>query len=225
GVFDSEKKQFCFLDVDPLVVNPTASQRTLIAANPTARQSRIFFAGNGNDSNFGYVEADLDTPNPCSWNVVHFSVDELNGDRPLDQQACPGGCEFDGLGMLSHEDVAGDPYGRDLVILNDYYSGRVSVMQVDANGLQPIDTYQMPEWVLPSPQGNMCYYASPVQLPMVDRTRPKGDLRFTASFDSVCVGIFDDSTPSECGPAHPMCPLDVAPDGLPGANCPASGTC
>src|SRR6266581_5635219 len=138
GIFDSERKTFCSLDVDPNVVGTQGSQRTLIAANPIARQSRIFFAGNGSviGSSLGFIRADLDVDDPCTWQVTLISPAAMNGSLPPAKQPCPNNaCEFDGLGLLAHEDVPGDPYGRDTIVVGDYYSPRVSVIQVGATGV------------------------------------------------------------------------------------------
>ena len=80
GVFDTEKKTFCQLDIDPnAVVN--AGVEWLAVATPALRQSRIYFQGFG-DPTFGWIEGDLDNPNPCDpmtgWSIVRFTAADLD---------------------------------------------------------------------------------------------------------------------------------------------------
>lgn len=82
GVFNTETHAFCVLDLNPSV-HATNAVGWLAVAEPQARTTRIYFQGSGMDGYaFGWIEADLDTTNPCDpvagWSVFGFSGPDLN---------------------------------------------------------------------------------------------------------------------------------------------------
>ncbi len=216
NIFDSEEKDNCMLDVTgPAVIRNQASSRTLITASPDQRHSRIYFAGRFGDWAFGYIEADLDQPDPCSWRVVQVTQAMLDAGRTPGEVASS--FEYDGLNILRHEESTTDPYGVDYVLLPNWWGHRVSVVRVDSTGVNTLDTYVLPpmgppaicddpnsrvECVSVACPGTTCgltcpIHRRPVQLPQVDRTRPRNDQRFTLFYETY--QAFPILYPGPCG--------------------------
>ncbi|HZR84227.1 MAG TPA: hypothetical protein VFD92_24225 [Candidatus Binatia bacterium] len=200
GIFDSEAKTFCKLDVDPdPIVKRSATQRGLVVANPASRFSRILFAGTDNgcfrctspghcsgfgcpaERAFGWIEADLDATDPCTqWPAFLGPEDSVN---------------YDGMALLNHQDVPGDFFGIDVAVLSDYFAERIAVMRIDPGGAAIATEYSVPRAVVPKAGGGTCVYRrSPVQQPEVDRTSPIADRRFVVSFD-----VLQDPSNVGCG--------------------------
>jgi hypothetical protein len=230
GVFDSETKQFC-----NLIIHPSAPLHApqLVAGNPRARQSRIFFAPGSRPefagAAFGYVAADLDNPSPCTWPATVVSASQLNaGFDPADQICAKNPCVFDSVAMLGHEDVPGDPFGRDYVLLGEYFGPRNAVVRIDGTGIAVVATYNVPMLTIPN-VGGECYSGGAARIPATDfrlpDTRPPDDWRFFVSYDAFPVDVYPSTPPPECAPPYPYCPRDTGPDGALGAACPGTGTC
>jgi hypothetical protein len=66
GIFDSERHRYYLLNIS----SQSLANRGVVVANPTARKSRVFFAGSGDV--FGYVAADLDQE-PTAWIIRAIS--------------------------------------------------------------------------------------------------------------------------------------------------------
>jgi hypothetical protein len=205
GVFDTEKKTFCQLDLDPST-NVNAGVEWLAVATPQSRQSRIYFQG-FDGAAFGWIEGDLDNPSPCDattgWSVIRFSPADLNAagaDLGSAKTPCPGGfCYFDGMRLLSHDDVA----NRDTLAFHNWGAGRNVVVTVDAAGtLAVAAVYVLPPWI-PSETDGACMTLRPVADPAVDPTRGLSDQRFLSSFDVTC--DVPDGTPG-CAPYIGFCP-------------------
>jgi hypothetical protein len=233
GIFNSETKQYCDLIIDPTLPSQAAQ---IVTANPGARQSRILLApgtgwtaGIGDAAAFGFIAADLDAPDPCAWPTVMVSAAELNAGLPAADQICPDGvCAFDTLGLLGHDDVPGQPFGRDYVAIGEYFSKRNAVIRVDASGIAVVAAYQTKPFATPG-SGGACYAAGAARLPSSDfrqpDTRPVNDWRFVFSYDAFLKQVYSTPPPASCAPAYPYCPKDLAADGAPGAACPTDGAC
>lgn len=190
NIFDSEEKDACSLDVTGPGQTASKTTRTLTTANPNGRQSRIFMGGQGYA---GFILADLDNANPCTWSTV-----EIPG---------AGNGDPDGLAVLWHEDEPGFPFGRDYVVIPSWWGGTQTVYRVDSGGVQTVATYLLPRLARPGqctppspPENRPCFEVTcptsicvvpdqcevrgfPVQVPQVDRTRPKNDVRWTSSME------------------------------------------
>jgi len=231
GVFDTETKTYCDLIIDPTI---PASIPQVVTGNSGARQTRIVLAPGSTTVGgpiFGYIAGDLDATSPCTtWPVVLATAADLNAGYTVDNQICPNGsCAFDTVALLAHEDVVGDPFGRDYVILGEYFSNHSAVVRVDASGITTVATYHIPLFATPG-SGGACYSSGPARLPATDvqspDARPVNDWRFLVSFDSFLVQFYPTSSPpAACAAPYSYCPRDVAGDGLPGAACPGSGSC
>ncbi|HEY6559150.1 MAG TPA: hypothetical protein VI072_17825 [Polyangiaceae bacterium] len=230
GVFDSEAKSFC-----SLVISPTypASTNNLLTANPRSRKSRIIFASGTKagvaagplEPALSYALADLDAANPCAWQMVRVTAPQLNAGFPEGEQICPGNfCIFDSMALLAHEDVAGDPYGRDWVVLGEYFNPHLAVVRIDASGATVVDTFTNPMFAAP---GGACYKGGAARRPSSDfrlpDTRPANDWRVLFSYDAFLQETYASTPPAQCAAPQPYCPLDVAPDGLKGKAC--TGSC
>lgn len=231
GIFNSETKQYCDLIIDPTLASAPAQ---IVTGNPGARKSRILLAPGttpaiGGAAAFGYIAADLDAADPCTWPAVMASASQLNAGLAPADQICPEDvCSFDTVAMLGHEDVLGDPLGRDYVAVGDYFSGRNSVIRVDTSGITVVDTYQTQLFSTPG-SGGACYRAAAARPPASDfrlpDTRPANDWRFLFSYDAYHLWLYPSTPPASCAAPYPYCPVDVAGDGIQGAPCPGSGTC
>lgn len=186
NVFDTESKTACSLDVSGPGQTLSATTRTLVTANPTARQSRIFMGGQGY---LGFIKADLDAADPCSWATVQITQ------TPIDDP--------DGIALLWHEDVVGDPFGRDFLVAPSWWYGTQTVYRVDSSGAQAIATYTLPMFARQgqcAPSDRPCYEITcdpnicvvpdqcegrgwAVQLPEVDRSRGKNNVRWNSSLE------------------------------------------
>lgn len=224
GVFDTETKAFCELDLDPNTTRNAAVQMVAVApsSDPTGRTTRIYFEGIASNPNiydpaqlpfsFGYLEADL-ARNPCvpydsnsstaGWRVVGFTGKNLNDQagvlKPCDN-SCPFGCRnwchWDGMGLLD----------RNTLILGNYQLGRIVTVRVDDGGVLSIPAvYQMPLWQ-PQGLGGPCYDMRPVKNPGVDSTRGPGDFRFTWGFDNFCI-CAPGCSGCACGASAPSSPM------------------
>ncbi|HMJ10867.1 MAG TPA: hypothetical protein VK524_05645 [Polyangiaceae bacterium] len=230
GVFDSEAKGFCSLALSQY----PASTNNLVTANPRARKSRIIF-GTGTKAGgdvsavepaLSYALADLDSSNPCAWPVLHVTAPQLNAGFPEGEQLCPGNfCIFDSMALLGHEEVAGDPYGRDYVMLGEYFNAHLAVVRVDSSGATVVDTFT--NGVFATPATRACYKGGAARRPSSDfrvpDTRPANDWRALFSYDAFLLEVYATTPPAYCAPPRPFCPLDVAPDGARGTAC--SGSC
>ena len=184
NIFDSEEKDACTLDVTGPAAAASKTTRTLVTANPAGRQSRIFMGGQGY---VGFILADLDNPDPCSWPTVQIAASDP-----------------DGLAVLWHEDDPGTPFGRDYVVVPSWWGGSQTVFRVDSAGVQTVNTYVLPMLARPgqcvSPPDRPCFEITgcaticpipdqcwvrgwPVQLPQVDRRYGKSDVRWTSSLE------------------------------------------
>ncbi len=221
GVFDSERKTFCQLDLEPgLAVN--GGIEFMAVATPNARQSRIFLEGFA-PSPLGWVDADLDNPHPCDpvtgWQVHLFDSGDIYDAAaalPADKKPCDlifgsPSCSFDGMTLLRHDAAT----GADQIVLHNWFGHRVIVAKVDAGGtLTVLDTYKMPPWK-PAAGNGACFDLNPVVVPAVDPTRPANDQRFTSGFDMIC--STPDGTPG-CASWVPLCPGS-------GTSCTLGSTC
>lgn len=216
GVFDTELRRFCEIDVDPAVAaNATVSWIGI--AEPTARKTRVYFIGYVSSAPlpdppylpaaFGYVEADLDR-DPCQpydpgsatagWHVVGFTAKNLNDKAaaaslpyPCDHTCifgCRNWCDWDGMSVLD----------RNTVVVGNWLGTRISAIRVadDPGGANPLDllsvpaVYPLPFWQ-PGGPGTGCYLMRPVNRAAVDYTRTDpNDRRFTWAFDVSCIGSF-----------------------------------
>jgi hypothetical protein len=230
GVFDSEAKRFCSLVISS---SYPASTNNLLTANPRARKSRIIFATGtkGGDAArplepaLSYALADLDAADPCAWQMVRVTAPQLNAGYPAGEQLCPGNfCIFDSMALLAHEDVPGDPYGRDWVVVGEYFNSHLAVVRIDSAGATVVDTFTNPVFAAP---GGACYKGGAARRPSSDfrlpDTRPANDWRVLFSYDAFLQEVYQTAPPAYCAAPQPFCPLDVAPDGLKGKAC--SGTC
>lgn len=212
GLYDSEHKAFCQLDLDPAHAT-NASAQWLGVADPTARRTRIFYEGIAVATGFpfGFIAADLDNADPCNattgWipRSKGFLAAELNAAARAAQQpdACPGSfCGFDGMTVLHHDSAS----NTDTVELGNWGDHRIIIAQVDgADQLRVLKVHVLPPWQPDdgNPQvPDACYSLLPVGRPAVDRTRPASDLRFLQSYDKVCA---PGDTPG-C-PSKSICPL------------------
>lgn len=195
NILDSEEEVACDLDVTGPLIDPSGflSSRTVDVANPGARQSRIYFAGSGTGWSFGYLEADLDNPDPCSWVGVSL-VDQLGEGAAFD---------YDGMAVLWHDDAPGDPYGIDYVILHDWLGQKLVLARVDQGGATLLDVYRTPILAPPGQcagvtkgpcseisicSGGTCAMRcpntlNPVQLPSVDLASPMSDRRWVSLYE------------------------------------------
>jgi hypothetical protein len=219
GVYDSEKKVFCQLDLDPARV-ANASVQWISVAAPRERRSRIFFEGfvaGANGYGFGFVKGDLDNPDPChpstGWVRQGYGPNELNAAARASGQpdACPDGnpnnppdnCGFDGMTVL-HRNAATN---TDTVVLSNWMSNRLIVAQIDgADRLSVPVVYVLPPLQpddgIPT-QPDRCYRLFPVGHAGVDATRPSSDLRFLQAFDKICAPADTPGCPSKA-----ICPLE-----------------
>jgi hypothetical protein len=222
GLYDSERKTFCQLDLDP-TRSTNAGVEWLSVANPKSRRTRIFYEGIATNGSggfpFGFVAGDLDNANPCDpatgWVATSrgFHPGDLNAAaRAAGQpEACPDptpddpsddSCVFDGMTVLSHDDAT----NTDTVEIGNWGSNRIIVAQVDgANQLRVLKVDVLPLWQPDDgdPQTpNACYTLYPVSRPAVDRTRPPTDLRFLQAFDKICSPGDSPGCPSKA-----ICPL------------------
>ncbi len=222
GVFDTETKTFCELDMNPAAV-VNSSAEWIVTTNPTARQSRILVQGFG-DAPLGYIDADLDNSNPCDpvsgWHVHTFSSADLNAAAPtlpVDRKPCGlvfgvPSCSLDGMALLRHDDVT----GADTFVLHEYFAKRIVVGDINAAGALSItDVYVTPLWK-PAAGNGACFTIQPVSSPSIDNTRPVADQRFASGFDMVC--DVPDGTPG-CTPWVPLCP-GTGTSCTPGSTCP-----
>lgn len=214
GLYDSEHKAFCQLDLDP-ARSTNASAEWLSVADPTARRTRIYYEGidiGGAGFPFGFIAADLDNPDPCD--ATTGWIPRSKGFLPADLNAaasaaqipdapCPGGfCGFDGMIVLHHDRAT----NTDTVVLGNWGDHRIVLAQVDgAEQLHVLKVHVLPPWQPDdgNPQvPDACYSLLPVGRPAVDPTRPVSDLRFLQSYDKVCA---PGDTPG-C-PSKSICPL------------------
>ena len=226
GLYDSERKVFCQLDLDPARAT-NAGVEWLSVANPKARRTRIFYEGiaapgSGPQSGgfgFGFVAADLDNPSPCDpatgWIAASrgFRPADLNaaahaaGQPDACPDATPGdpsddGCGFDGMAVLNHDDAS----NTDTVEIGNWISNRIIIAQIDgANQLHVLKVHVLPLWQPDdgNPQTpDACYSLLPVGRPAVDATRTASDVRFLQAFDKLCAPGDSPGCPSKS-----ICPL------------------
>jgi hypothetical protein len=219
GVYDSEKKSFCQLDLDPSGAANASVQWISIAA-PQERRTRIFFEGfvaGARGYGFGFVKGDLDNPDPCNpssgWLRVGYGPNELNAAARAAGQpdACPDGdpktppdnCGFDGMTVLNRNAAT----NTDTVVLSNWMSNRLIVAQIDgADRLSVPVVYVLPP-LQPDDgdpaQPDRCYRLFPVGHAGVDSTRPANDVRFLQAFDKICAPADTPGCPSKA-----ICPLE-----------------
>jgi hypothetical protein len=236
GIFDSETKQYCTLTLDPDI---PAANYNIVTANPTSSKSRIIVAPGTHASSegaIGYVLADLSTP-ACSWAFVGASAADLNLGWPAGQQLCPGGlCQFDSIAFLAHQEVTGDPYGRDYIAVGNYFGGHNAVIRIDNTGIEVVAFYQVPLFPAPGPGGS-CYAAGAARYASADtrmlaENEAADGLRFVFSYDSPRQDAYGPGpVPEYCAQPFPFCPFDddTRPEfdelDLTGAPCPGTGSC
>jgi hypothetical protein len=218
GVYDSERKEFCQLDLDPSAAT-NASVQWIAVANPSAVRTRIFYEGfisGGTGYSFGYVVANQDAQRPCDpssgWLVGArgFRPADLNAaSRAAGQpDACPDGtpnvttddgCGFDGMELLHHDEAQ----QTDTVVLSNWMHNRLIIAQIDGAGNLTIPTVHVLPYYRPD---DTCYKLYPVGHVEVDPARPANDRRFLQAFDKICApnGVPGDA--AEC-PAQALCPL------------------
>jgi hypothetical protein len=200
GVFDSETRSFCELRLDP-ASEASAAVPWLGVAEPDKRQTRIYFGGSLVEGyQFGYVDADMDNPDPCDpvtgWPVVGFTGQDLN----CAAAGLPLGCEADDVCAVAGLGSGCDPnvlpaelnpcphlaglggntclldgmtvLDPQTVVLANYIFGRIFVARVAAasGALSVPDVYQTPLWSGPN-GGPPCYGLWPVGALIPDRTR------------------------------------------------------
>src|SRR5262245_39730488 len=115
GLYDSEKKTFCQLDLDP-TQSTNAGIEWLAVAAPQARRSRIYYESLATSSgfSFGFVAGDLDNPSPCDTTTGWIPASR--GYTPADlnaasraaglPDACPDNfCGFDGMALIDHNEA------------------------------------------------------------------------------------------------------------------------
>jgi hypothetical protein len=242
GVYDTELRRFCELDLRPLKQN--ASVQWLRVASPDQPQTRIYFSGfvgaapPGYDAAgalpFGYVEADATNADPChpdtGWNVVGFTRENLicRAWEPTPGQfPHPLGCDATQRAQVANEDnpcpkscgfddmEVLDP---ETVMLGNWLDTRFLVAKIDSNGVLTVpDVYVMPRWQ-PDGPGTACYDMRPVSASVVDPTRSAPDLRWASTPDAGC-GDQSIMTQEGCATEN-VCPLDT-----PGLACGSEGTC
>lgn len=219
GLYDSERKTFCQLDLDP-AHSPNAGVEWLSVANPRARRTRIFYEGLAiSGFPFGFIAGNLDNADPCDpitgWvaSSKRYLPADLNAAAHAAGQpdACPDAtpgdpiddfCSFDGMAVLNHDDAT----NTDTVELGNWGDHRIIIAQIDgADQLRVLKVHVLPAWQ--PDDGNpsvpdACFSLLPVGRPAVDPTRPATDLRFLQSYDKVCA---PGDTPG-C-PSRPICPL------------------
>lgn len=222
GLYDSERKTFCQLDLDP-ARSPNAGVEWVSVANPTGRRTRIFYEGIAAAASggfpFGFVTADLDNPSPCD--PVTGWIPASRGFRPADLNAaaraagqpdvCPDTtpadttddwCGFDGMAVLHHDAAT----GTDTVEIGNWMSNRIALVQIDAgNRLRVLAVHVLPLWQPDDgdPRApDACYTLFPVARPAVDATRPPTDVRFLQAFDKICAPGDSPGCPSRS-----ICPL------------------
>jgi hypothetical protein len=186
GIFNTETKAFCLLDLQPGKQNASVEWFAVVEpSDPQARQTRVYFQGfplGDVGSAFGYFVADLDNDDPCNgWTKRAFTRLEIANATPgmepcfingLDQYECT----YDGVALLDAERV----------VLHGWQGSRIVVARVDGAGTLSIpDVMLMPEWQ-PDGPGGICYRRLPVASPLVDPNRPIGNQRFASSFDIDC---------------------------------------
>jgi hypothetical protein len=186
GVFNSETKQFCDFDLDPLYT-PNASVFDFAVADPQARKTRIYYVGYSADphgSPFGYVSPDLDNnDNPCGggWPVTRFLATDLNAAAPPGApEPCPGDyCGLDHMSLINHAADA------DTIVLANWVSSRLIVLKVSypAGTLSVVDVYDLGDWK-PDGFGGACFLRRPVGRAGIDPTRPPTDRRWVEAFDN-----------------------------------------
>ncbi|MDG2305248.1 MAG: hypothetical protein P8R42_11455 [Candidatus Binatia bacterium] len=196
NILDSEEEVACDLDVTGSLIDPPGfvTARTIQVASPGARQSRIYFSGSGAGWSFGYIEADLDNPDPCNWVGVPL----------VDQFGEQGAFDYDGMAVLWHDDAPGDPYGIDYVILHNWLGQELTLARIDQGGATLLDVYPTPILAPPGQcagvtkgpcseisicsGGGDCAMRcpntlNPVQLPSVDLTSPISDRRWVTLYE------------------------------------------
>jgi hypothetical protein len=211
GVFDSERRSFCRLDI---VTGANATVEWLAVGDRTTSQTRIYFIGFNSGlevqgATFGYIEGDLANPAPCDpgtgWRVVRFSETDLNNAAtvaglPPERMPCHGICWFDGLAAID----------ANTVVMNGWGTERIVIAHVDAAGTLSVpDVYPVPPF---EPHAGQCIGLLPVGIPVVDPTRPPNDRRFLSHFDFTC-GV--DSPASTC---RGVCPATGAACAVGDAN-------
>lgn len=231
GLYDSERKTFCQLDLDPARAT-NAGVEWLSVANPRARRTRIFYEGiaapNSRAFPFGFVTASLDNADPCDPDTGWIA--SSRGFLPADLNAaaraagqpevCPDAnpadpaddwCGFDGMAVLHHDDAT----STDTVEIGNWMHNRIVIVQIDgADQLRVVKVDVLPLWQPDdgNPQtADACFSLLPVARPAVDSTRPPTDIRFLQAFDKVCAPGDSPGCPSRA-----LCPIT-------GASC--SGSC
>src|ERR1041384_4351391 len=158
GLYDSERKTFCQLDLDP-AHSFNAGVEWLSVANPKARRTRIFYEGLAiSGFPFGFIAGDLNNADPCDptngWipRSKGFPPAALNrAAREAHQpDACPktppdgtldGFCSFDGMTVLNHDDAT----NTDTVEIGNWISNRIIIAQIDgANQLHVLKVHVLP---------------------------------------------------------------------------------
>lgn len=210
GIFDTESKNFCQLDLAPGSTN--AGVENIVVADPGARRTRLYFQGIGGlPGVFGYIEGDLDAADPCSqWPVTLITHQALNAASPPFRPACQSTfCGFDGMALLKHDTLT----DTQTLVLHNWNGLRIAVVRVDGQGTLSVPAvYMLPLWKPPAANG-ACFHLRPVILPAVDPTK---EGRFASGFDITCT-----TAPGEpdCAPYLSMCP------GTGGASCSPGETC
>src|SRR5262245_42908825 len=163
GHYDSERKEFCQLDLDP-ARSTNAGIEWLSVANPRARRTRVFYEGiatqNSRAFPFGFVTADLDNADPCDpdagWvaSSKGFLPADLNaaaraaGQPEVCSDAKPadpadGWCGFDGMAVLHHDDAT----NTDTVEIGNWMNNRIAIVQIDgADQLRVLKVHVLPLW-------------------------------------------------------------------------------
>lgn len=211
GVLDSEAKTWCELVILPSYGDAIPQ---IVAGNPKARKSRVFFASGSDASGepaFGYVQADLDSADPCTWLATAVSAADLNAGYPPGEQLCLGDiCAFDSVTLLAHEDDPSDPYGIDYVMAAEYFSKTIGVLRIDSTGITVVDTYRVPPHSIEE-SDDVCTGNAPARRPSSDihvTGRCPDSWQFVVSFDSYIADRYDAEPPEYCAAADPYCPWD-----------------
>lgn len=211
GVYDSERRRYCILDLDPSL-EPNASVQSLAVAEPeNPSTTRIYFEGfvlTPGGFRFGFVEADM-SRDPCvpydpatpdqGWRVVGFTTDEIAAATPAGFATLS---FFDGLVVLDPNTIG----------LGGWFASRIWIAEIDANGTLSVTAeHSLPLWQPPGEEG--CWNLRPVGDGNRDPTRGPGDLRFTWDFDVSAANAPD----PECSPNF-LCASD-------GSSCSVDADC
>jgi len=246
GVFETESRKFCELDIDPSV-SLNAAVQTVVVASPTASKSRLYFTGfvppGTAGPAFGYVEADLQR-DPCvpydpssstaGWRIVTYTADELvaKTDGVSVPYPCkppffgPGFCQWDGLGLLDPNTVIAGNWGSKTVVairVDDDPTGTANRLD-----LLHVPAVHVIDWWQPGGANTPCYQGRPTKDPATDLTRPANDRRATFAFDVTCTDtVSPPDAPATCPSRVGVCEQEpwTAPGCISDVNCQSGHHC